>query len=561
MSDPDAPEESQNPEQDSAGEESSEVNSVAPIPSCIRFFRHGESDQLLAVSVEPSDNFPVGISVTRIQEWISAQGCDGWFLHEETISQFSREVARLKEAKAYILAEQKNCKIELQVSPDRLKAWIRVHPAFGGTSVSEEMLRNALESHNIRFGINEALVLQILQEGQCERDLIAEGTPPTPGKPVRFEPLVKESEHKGIPQERENGRVDYKNLGLYISVTPGTPLLRHIPPTEGIPGTGVDGAAIPALLPVDRPAHPSIGTALSKDDADVIVATRSGQPYFFENSVRVDPTLEVDTVDPSTGNVIFDGNIIVRGAVESGYIVKAGQDLTVLDTVEGADLSAGKNMLLLTGVYGRNKSKVTVGGNLEARFLSDCTVRCGGNIEVMDLIAHCSVECEGSIFLGKNGGKGQVYGGKLVAMRAIQAQILGSVSEATTLAELAPPREVLVRLAKVEEHIDAALKSFDLVEKKLQQLKEKPPEEEEIRIADLEKKASALRQTLDTLKNEHEVLQEKADASRKGKIKAAEVHHGVTLRIGKTRETINELTHDLLFVEIPEEKNQQNKSE
>jgi uncharacterized protein len=557
MSDPDAPEEAPGSEPSSEVVTTSEVNQSVPVPSCITFFRHGNEDHLLAASVEPSDKFPVGIPVKRIQEWISMQGCDEWFLHEENIVQLSREVAKLKEAKVYILAEQKDCKIELQVTPDRLKAWIRVHPAFGGMPLSEEVLRKALDDHHIRFGINEALVQQILQNGKCERELLAEGTPPTPGKPVRFEELVKESEHKGVPQEREDGRVDYKDLGLYISVAVGTLLLRRIPPTEGTPGTAVDGAAIPAPPAVDRAAIPSIGTALLKDDPDVIVATRPGQPYFFENSVRVDPTLEIDTVDPSTGNVIFDGNIIVRGPIESGYVVKAGQDLTVLDTVEGADLSAGKNMVLLTGVYGRNKSNVTAGGNLEARFLSDCTVRCGGNIEVMDLIAHCSVECEGIIYLGKSGGKGQAFGGKLVAMRGIQARLLGSVSEAATLVELAPPREVLVRLAKVEEQIEAAQKSIDLIEKKLLQLKENPPEQEDSRIADFANKAATLRETLDSLKNEHGVLQEKADASRKGRIKAAEVHHGVTLRIGKTRKTVNDLTHDLLFVETPEEKPQQ----
>jgi uncharacterized protein len=554
MSDSDAPEDTQDPEQDSEAKTASEANPSIPIPSCITFFRHGNSDHLLAAAVEPNDKFPVGIPIKRISEWISLQGCNEWFLHEENIAQLSREIAKLKEAKVYILAEQMDCKIELQVTPDRLKAWIRVRPAFGGMPVSEDMIRKSLEDHNIRFGINEALVQRIVQEGQCERELIAEGTAPTPGRPAKFEQLVKESEHKGVPQEREDGRVDYKDLGLYISVTPGTPLLRHIAPTEGTPGTAVDGAAIPAPPATDRAAIPSIGTALSKDDPDVIVATRPGQPYFFENSVRVDPTLEVDTVDPSTGNVIFEGNIIIKGPVESGYVVKAGQDLTVLDTVEGADLSAGKNMALLTGIYGKNKSKVIAGGNLEARFLSDCTVRCGGNIEVMDLIAHCSVECEGNIYLGKSGGKGQAFGGKLVAMRGIQARLLGSVSEATTLVELAPPREILVRLAKVEEQIDAAQKSIDLIEKKLLQLKENPPEQEDSRIADFENKAASLRETLDSLKNEHEVLREKADASRKGRIKAAEVHHGVTLRIGKTHQTVNELTHDLLFIEIPEEK-------
>jgi uncharacterized protein (DUF342 family) len=545
MSNPDAP------------NSTNEENSEGDIPSCIRFFRRGQNDRQLVASIKPSDRFPVGISIQKIREWTGMQGCDGWFLHEEAISRFSREAANLKEPKEYTLAERKDCAIEIQVSSDKLMAWIRISPAFGGTPPTEMMLREALEGRNVRVGLKEDLIQQILRNGQCERELIAEGVPPTPGEPVRFEQLVHESEHKGVPQERADGSVDYKDLGLFISVTPGTPLLKRIPPTAGSPGTGVDGSPIPAPPAADRAPHASIGTAVSKEDPDVIIATRAGQPYFFENSVRVDPTLEIDSVGPSTGNVVFDGNITVRGPVESGYAIKAGQNLTLLDTVEGANLSAGKNMVLLTGVYGRNKSEISVGGNLEARFLSDCNVHCRGNVDVSDLIAHCNVECEGFIYLGKNGGKGQGFGGRLVAMRGIQAQILGSVSEAATMVELAPPREVLYRLGKVEEQIETAQKTLEIIEKNLHSLKDDPSEEEESRIADFERKAAALRATLDELKPEHSVLQEKADASRKGKIKASEVHHGVTLRIGKTRKTISDIINDLCFQEAVEERPKQ----
>ncbi len=542
MSDPDAP------------EPTSEDISETAIPSCVQFIKRGPDNHQLVASIQPTDKFPVGISIQKIREWISLQGCDGWFHDEEAISRFSRESAKLRAAKEYILAERKECKIEIQVSPDRLMAWIRVSPAFGGAPLTEAMIRQALEDRRVCFGVNEDLIMQIQQDGQCERKLIAEGTSPAPGEPVKFEQLVRESEHKGVPQERANGSVDYKDLGLFLSVTPGTPLLKHIPPTAGSPGTGVDGSPIPAPPPADRAAHASIGTAISKEDPDVIVATRAGQPYFFENSVRVDPTLEIESVGPSTGNVAFDGNIMIRGPVESGYSVKASQDLTVLDTVEGANLSAGKNMVLLTGVYGRNKSEISAAGNLEARFLSDCNVRCRGNIDVSDLIAHCVVECEGFIYLGKNGGKGQGFGGRMVAMRGIQAQILGSVSEAATMVELAPPREVLLRLGKIEEQIDTTQKALELVEKKLHALGDNPSGEDDSKIRELEKKAASLRAALDELKPDQSMLQEKANASRKGKIKAAQVHHGVTLRIGKARQTISDSLYDFFFQEPPEEK-------
>jgi uncharacterized protein (DUF342 family) len=554
MADPDEPEELETPNPEMEESAGIDGDAVEPIPASIRFSRQGLDNNLLVITVEPDEGFFAGIAVREIEDWISRQGCEGWFFHEETIQLISREARRLDRIKEYVVAERKDCRVDIQVSSDRLHAWIRVSPAYGGTPVTEDLIRKTLQEHHITVGIRESLIQQIIQDGECDRELIAEGTSPKPGQPVKFEPLVHESEHKGVPQEREYGRVDYKDLGLFLSVKEGTPLLRHIPPTEGSPGVGVDGMPIPAPPAVDRAPHPGIGTAFSKEDPEVIVATRAGQPYFFENSVRVDPTLEIDSVGPSTGNVQFEGNVMVRGPVESGYEVNAGQDLTILDTVEGARLTAGRNLNLLTGVYGKGKSIILATGNIEARFLSDCQVRCGGNIEVADLINHCNVECEGFIYIGKSGGKGQAFGGRLVAMRGIQAQILGSVSEAATQLELAPPQALLLRLGKAEEESDATRKALEITEKNLQALKDAHPDGDDSRQRTLEEKMLALREKIEALKSEIAILEEKVNAPRKGKIKAAEVHRGVTLRIGKGREIVSDLINDLCYQEPAEKK-------
>jgi uncharacterized protein (DUF342 family) len=293
----------------------------------------------------------------------------------------------------------------------------------------------------------------------------------------------------------------------------------------------------------------------------VIVATRDGQPFFIENTVTVDPTLEIDSVGPSTGNVSFEGNVMIRGPVESGYAVNASQDLSILDTVEGATLTAGRNINLLTGVYGKGKSIITAGGKIEARFLSDCKVHCGGNLEVSDLIRNCTIECEGHISLGKSGGKGQALGGRLVALRGIQAQVLGSVSEAATLVELAPSRAIVQRLAKVAEEISATTRTLEIGEKNLQTLKAAKSEKADPRIKAIEERADALRQKLKQLDSERTALEEKVDAPRKGRIKASEVYHGVTLRIGKGKEIISERIIDLVYLEPVEKKPPQPKKE
>jgi uncharacterized protein (DUF342 family) len=460
----------ENEDQEVMSEEAGKTREPAPIPPYVQFFKKGSGDNLLVASVKPNAENPVGIAISTVHDWIRSQGYDSWFLKSEEIALLAKEIRKLNNTKEYTVAERKDCAIEIQTSPNRLQAWIRVIPAFGGVPFSEGLLAEALEKNHIGFGINEDVRACILQEGQCERVLIAEGTPPIPGEPARFEELVHESVTKGVPQEKEYGRVDYKELGFVFSVSKDTPLLKRIPPAPGTPGKAIDGTEIPAPAGPDKQLRPGQGTAISKDNSDIVVAARGGRPEFDWNSVRIESTLEIEGVNPSTGNISFDGSITISGPVEPGFKVKASQDLTILDTVEGSDLTAGKNMHLLTGVYGRGKTKITVEGNLEARFLSECIVRCNGNIEVLDQISHCTVECGGSIFLGRNGGKGQICGGEILALREVQARILGSVSEISTVVGIGPPQDLLLQKTKLEQELAGIRNKLELIEKKLKSL-------------------------------------------------------------------------------------------
>jgi uncharacterized protein len=531
-----------------------QAESETPIPDCIQFFKQGLHDELLAAAVSPSDEFHAGLATRDIHAWISAQGCCNWFMHEEAISQLLREIRRLKSKKEYIVAERKDCQIEVIVSPDLLDAWIRITPAFGGEPLTEELFMRRLEENHVCFGLDIEKIRQIADAGSCEKELIAKGIPPIPGEKAKFEELVKESEHKGVPQERSDGSVDYKNLGLFRSVSKGTPLLKRIPPTAGTPGTAINGSSVPAPAGTDRFLVPSAGAITFKDDPNILVAARVGQPFYLDNSVRVDPTLEIDTVDPSTGNVIFDGNILIRGPVEAGYTVSAGQDLTILDTVEGANLSAGRNMALLTGVYGKNKSEIRATGSLEARFLSDCSVQCNGNVEIADLISYCTVECDGSLFLGKNGGRGQAYGGRIRASKEIHAQILGSVSETATLIEVAPSRDLILSREKMKKEMDVTRSEYEIVEKNIKLLKSRPAKAEgdALRIKELMAKNLSLGKKLDELKKLMDEIQKKIEISEKGRIQAAQAHRGVALHIGSLKEIISEETTDLyLYAPVP----------
>jgi uncharacterized protein (DUF342 family) len=524
-----------------------------PIPSSIRFQKKGVNNSLLTVAIEPSGHFPLGIPLKSIQSWIRQQGCESWQQDENAISQFARQARRLDETREYVLAERKDCCVNVKVSPDRLKAWVVVTQAFGGNPYSETLLKETLEANHVKFGIKEDVLQDINKNGWTEKRLIAEGKPPDEGEKARFVPLVEESNHKGIPQEREDGSVDYKDLGLYLTVSEGTPLLRHFPPTAGTPGKGVNGEPILPLPINDRVLLPGVGTAISPDDPDLIIATRDGKPYFDDNSVRVDPTLEVNKVDPSTGNVIFDGNIVVWGPVEAGYKVQAGHDLTILDTVEGADLTAGNDITLVTGIYGRGKSKISLKGNLMARFLNDCTIQCEGNIEVTDLMSHCFVECEEALYLGELGGKGQIIGGNIQVLEKAHARIIGSVSEISTRIAVGPSDAFLSRVGRIREEIRELQHALKITVRSPQPRSEQGHVEKVPGLEHMTAKQLALVEKLKALEEEEMKLQEKLDSSRNGLIRAEEVYRGAILSVGTLRKTIEDLTMDFCLYQPADE--------
>lgn len=521
-----------------------------PLPPCIRFEKQGETEQLLVLFIEPSTLFPDGISTDRIVNWIRAEGCGDWLVQSGAVDRLAADAAVLAAPSPYIVAERTDCRVDLQVSSDLLSAWITVEPAHGGEVLTEIIVRQALVDAHVSFGIKEELIEAIVNAGASERTLIAEGIAPVHGDSAVFAHLVKDSDHKGAPQLRDNGSFDLKSLSLFVSVEAGTPLLKRIPPTKGKPGTGVDGSPIAASDGVDKPIHAGVGAVVSPDDPDVIVAARAGQPAFQENSVRVDPTIELDGVNPATGNVVFEGNVLIRGPVEAGFTVKAGQDLRIFDTVEGADLSAGRNLVLMTGVYGKSRSKITVEGNLEARFLNECTIDCGGDIQVADLIAHCTAECEGTLRLGQQGGRGQGLGGRLLALRGVQAQILGSVSEMPTTIEIAAPQRLLRRKGEVAEAVDKAQADLEMIEHRLRTAEAAGADETKL------KKAKELRglasSRLEELRKEQEKIEQKLEVIDKGRIRSGKVHRGVHVSIGSYRHLVSDLMTDVDLQKPPD---------
>lgn len=382
----------------------------------------------------------------------------------------------------------------------------------------------------------------------CERVLIAEGTLPQPGKDAWIEELVRESETKGRPQENQDGKVDYHSLAAFTTVAAGTPLLRKHPATPGVPGTGVDETVIPYLPGKDVQIRTGTGTTISPADSNLIIASISGQPIYSRESVRVVSNLEVAGVNFETGNIEFDGSVTVRGPVLSGFKITAGGNIVTFDTVEGLELTAGGSIHIHGGIFGKGKTKISARGGITADFFYDCVLECEGDLSVREVVGNCTVICEGLLSLGQNGGKGQIFGGKIIASRGVRSNILGSISEVATQVEVSPSPHLLERQKAIVKELHKLESQYEEANKSLRFHKSQKNHRTDPRIDKLIEASMFLLEKMEPLRAELEDLSSRIQSlPAECRIHAEEVFPRVLLRIGQETKTISSHIKQLDF--------------
>lgn len=499
----------------------------------------------LVIMVEPHPYAFDTLTEDDIKKVLADNGAGDWSYNQEQTILLLREQHNIKVSRGYTVAERKDSKIEVEVAQDFFQARLTVTPPQGGKHVTKEQIIRALDQAGVNFGVIESQVESVLESGTCERVVIAEGKHPADGEDATIEELIKEAEDKGRPHERQDGSVDYHELSLFVSVNKGTALARKHPATEGIPGRGVDGSTITSKPGKDRNYSPGPGTAWSTEDPNLVIATIPGQPIFGRNGVKVVSKLELDGVNFQTGNVAFDGTVLIRGPVQPGFKVKAGGDIIISDTVDSAELHAGGSIECKAGVFGKKACKLVAKGNIKARFFSGVTVQCEGNIEVEDLITNCNVSCEGTIDLGKKGGRGQAYGGRLSSTKGITAKILGSNSEVETHVEISPSPTLISRQQELESEVHRTERNLESIEKSLAYLQRQTEFRQEARIASYMETCMLTKEKLEELKTEMNEIAERINAHMQGKIKAHHVFPGVTVQVGNRKKVINTFITDL----------------
>lgn len=320
------------------------------------------------------------------------------------------------------------------------------------TYCKEEILQ-ILEDNGVMAGVIEENIEKIIQTGCYDQEIkIAEGVKPVDGMDGRFEFMFNRSSDKK-PEIAEDGTANYWSMSVVENVAKGQTIASYIPPTPEKPGITVKGEIISARRGRELPPLKGKGFERS-DDSKVYTAVIDGKIEFKNDRIYISNLYEgCGDADAVNGNIEFRGDIIIHGNVQSGVSIKATGSITIDGSVEGAQVIAGKDIILRNGVHGSNKAYIKSCGNIYAECFEMARVEAKGNI-LTNAIINSTVFSEDTVIL--TGAYGLISGSTVKGLKGVEAVTVGAHTGIKTRVCAGASEEVYLKIASLKKTMEEA---------------------------------------------------------------------------------------------------------
>ncbi|SFP46537.1 hypothetical protein SAMN04487928_102166 [Butyrivibrio proteoclasticus] len=357
---------------------------------------------------------------------------------------------------AKILPERES--VSFNLSKDHMTVTAVFYPPTEGAELlTEKELRDTLTYNKYTYGIQDENIKKFFEHREyCKEILICQGKPVKQGQNASIEYHFN-TNLRAKPTLREDGSVDYFNLNLINNVNEGDLLATLHPEIPGEPGVNVFGENIkPATVKATFIKYGK-NTVLSEDKL-TLRAEKSGHVTIKEGKITVSDVLTLDNVDVSTGNIDYEGSVVVKGVVATNFSVKAGGNIVIKGIVEGATLDAGSDVILECGV--KTGGNIIAGGNVVTKFIENATIKAKGSV-TSECILHSNVSSGTEVNV--TGKRGFIAGGKVVAADKVTAKILGSEMGANTIIDVGSDPQLKLRLKELQKNIATAQKNIESI--------------------------------------------------------------------------------------------------
>jgi uncharacterized protein len=426
--------------------------------------------------------------------------------------------------------------VKVTVTTDSLQAHLYIEPPkYDGPPSTPDMLDKALTIAKVAYGIDMQLLERLKKEPQYSREfLIASGVAPVKGTDGAIKYCF-QSKTEVHPKLREDGTVDFFDLGLVINVKKGQTLAEITLATPGAEGTAVTGKKLQPTSGKAVPSPMGRNTELNPEGTRLL-ATVDGHVSLNGARVNVVETFVVSgDVDVSTGNIKSVCNVSVVGTVQEGFSIEADGNVDIGGSLTGGSIKAGGNVTIHGGVVGMGRSRIECKGNLTSSFFENCAASAGGEVKT-ESVMNSNINCTGKLEVA--GHRAKLMGGRFVVGGDVIAYEIGSFSNIATEIVLGADPALMTRYSalaaekkELAVQIEKLRQIVDLLGK-YQQAGQLPPSKlQMLENSHVSLDASVARLT--ACEQEYEKIGEQIENSGKGKVICrGTVYRGVKMSIG-----------------------------
>lgn len=282
---------------------------------------------------------------------------------------------------------------------------------------------------NVKVEIDEEKIELIVKEKRSIfNEVIAEGEPSVPGTNTEII-FVVDTKISSTPLIRDDGSVDYRRVNLIKCVEKDQLLAYKIPCKSGKPGINIFGDLIPFTPGKEKSLPRGMNTYISTDELN-LYSKCHGHIYFKNGLLHVEQIYIVNRdVDFSTGDIHYQGEVIINGDVKTGFTVETDNDIIVKGNVDGATLISHEGSIEIQGgILGKNRAEIRAKKGVSADFIQFSKIESGGYIKVNKFILHSDVQAYGTIYIPN----GNVIGGSLNSNKGVIVREIGAPNNLKT---------------------------------------------------------------------------------------------------------------------------------
>ncbi len=431
----------------------------------------------LDVSIEP-DKVPGSLDLNSLLKLFNASKYNKFYLFDENVKEAISSYSKAKKEQRNDLivqriAEKRDAAIKFRIEDNDMVASLSITCAYGGSSPSPKELLKLANDKGIKRGLSTKRLKKMAVQakkgnpGEIVEDMVAKGLPAKNGRDSTLKPLVPNALERILrPQSTGSARVDMRNLGDVICVKMDTEILRRMPPTKGRDGYTVTGAVLDSKTGAWVKFRPGDGTKQSDHDENLYLAAITGMPKFKNDKMWVDDTFICKGVNVGTGNIKYDGAVLVNGDVTEKMEINASGDVTINGFVESATIIAGGDIIITEGAMGKVNeqstefsTKLTAQGSVHVQHGQGLLINCKGSVTIGRQLAYSKIICGGSVTVGPvDKPNGNLFACDIQSQAAVIAGTLGAVSGSHLSIDFSPG-------------FNALLERKDTVDELLQQLR------------------------------------------------------------------------------------------